>query len=66
MVHGGKYQKLIVLVFTDEFEITYNACHSAIERHQFTGLCNIDEAYLLYSYDPGYEKYPVSALNLTS
>jgi hypothetical protein len=66
MMHGGMYQKLIVLIFTDEFEITFNAYHEAIERHQFTGSCNIDEAYLLYSYDPGYQKYPVSVLNLAS
>jgi hypothetical protein len=64
MMHGGKYQKLIVLNFTDEFEITFSAFHEVIERHQFTGLSNIDEAYLLYSYDPRYQKYPVSVLNL--
>lgn len=64
--HGGKYIKLIVLIHTDEFEIQFNDCNEAIEKHCFAKLENIDEAYLLYSYDPKYQKYPVSILNLRS
>jgi len=62
--HGGKYIKLIVLIHTDEFEIQFNDYSESIEKHYFTKFENIDEAYLLYSYDPKYHKYPVSILNL--
>jgi len=62
--HGGKYKGLIVLIHTDEFEIQFNDCNKAIEKHCFARLENIDEAYLLYSYDPKYQKYLVSILNL--
>jgi len=63
--HGGKYQKLIVLIHTDEFEIAYDAFNKIIEGHEFSGLKNIDEAYLVYSYDPRYKHYPVSVLKLS-
>jgi hypothetical protein len=61
--HGGKYKKLIVLIHTDEFEIRYDEYSSFIEQHRFSKMENIDEAYLLYSYDPIYKKYPVSVIN---
>jgi len=63
--HGGKYQKLIVLIHTDEFEIDYDTFNKIIIEHEFSGLKNIDEAYLVYSYDPRYKHYPVSVLKLS-
>lgn len=60
--HGGKYKKLIVLLHTDEMDITYDRRRTIIESHEFKNLSNIDEAYLVYSYDPNYKKYPVSKL----
>jgi|GEM_PF-2623774 len=63
--HGGKYQKLIVLIHTDEFEIDYDTFNKIIKEHKFSGLKNIDEAYLVYSYDPRYKNYPVSVLKLS-
>ena len=62
--HGGQYQKLIVLIHTDEFEIAYDIFNKIIEEHEFPGLKNIDDAYLVYSYDPRYKHYPVSILKL--
>ena len=61
--HGGKYQKLIVLIHTDEFEIDYETFNKIIIEHEFSGLKNIDEAYLVYSYYHGC--YPVSVLKLS-
>ena len=60
--HGGKYQKLIVLLHTDEFEITHDRFDELVSKHEFSGLNNIDEAYLLYSYKDG--KYPVTKLDI--
>jgi len=64
--HGGKYKKLVVLIHTDEFEILFNEHNEVIEKHTFRDIGNIDEAYLLYSYDPCHKKYPVSFLRLNS
>ena len=61
--HGGKYSKLVVLLHTDELEITSDAYGHVIEGHIFENLENIDEAYMVYSYVPG-KGYPVSVLNL--
>jgi len=61
--HGGKYTKLVVLLHTDEFEITSDAYSHVIEGHIFENLDNIYEAYMVYSYEPG-KGYPVSVLNL--
>lgn len=62
--HGGKYTRLILLLHTDEFEITFDSYSQEIEAFNFPRFDNIDEAYLVYSYDPNYENYPVSELNL--
>ena len=64
--HGGKYSKLIVLIHTDEFEILYRDYNEAVSRQKFSNMENIDEAYLLYSYEPGHGNYPVSVLNVTA
>ena len=63
-IHGGKYSKMIVLIHTDEFEILFNEYNEAVSNHTFKNMENIDEAYLLYSYDPGHKNYPVSALRI--
>lgn len=62
MSHGGKYKKLIVLIHTDEFEIQYNKYNALIEKYCFNQMENIDEAYILYSYDSNHKKYPVSVI----
>ena len=62
--HGNKYHKLIVLIHTDEFEITFDLYNSIIEKYLFNDLENIDQAYLIYSYDPIYKTYPVTVLNI--
>ena len=63
--HGGKYQKLIVLIHTDEIEITCDRGNKAILAHTFSGFKNIDEAYLVYSYEPSYQQYPVTTIKLS-
>jgi hypothetical protein len=63
--HGGKYQKLIVLIHTDEVEITFDRGNKALEAHIFSGLKNINEAYLVYSYEPTYQQYPVTIIKLS-
>jgi hypothetical protein len=63
--HGGKYHKLIVLIHSDELEITFDRGNKAIEAHAFSGFKNIDEAYLVYSYEPSYQQYPVTTIKLS-
>lgn len=60
--HGGKYHKLIVLIHTAEFDLLFDRTNPIISAHVFNKLNNIDEAYLVYQYEPNYG-YPVSILN---
>jgi hypothetical protein len=64
--HGGKYQKLIVLIHTDEVEITFDIGNKVIEAYTFSGLKNINEAFLVYSYEPTYQQYPVTTIKLSA
>ena len=63
--HGGKYQKLIVLIHTDEIEITSDRGNEAIGAHTFSGFKNIDDAYLVYSYEPSNQGYPITSIKLS-
>jgi len=57
---GGPYVKLILVIHTDEPEITPERYISVIQQHTFEGMRQIDEAYLLFSYNPapGMPDYP--------
>jgi len=63
--HGGKYQKLIVLIHTDDIDIIFDRGNKVLQAHTFSGLKNINEAYLVHSYEPSYQKYPVSTIKIS-
>jgi len=64
---GGPYAKLILVIHTDEPEITPECYIPIIQQHTFAGMRQIDEAYLLFSYipAPAMPDYPFIRLNFS-
>jgi hypothetical protein len=63
---GGPYEKLILVIPTDELILTHNQLKSILDAHKFDQTRQIDEAYLLFSYDPGTQSYPYIQLKLVA
>ena len=61
----SSYTRNILVIYTDEPDLRRNFCNYEIEnsKHWFEKAPNIDEAFLLFSYIPGKEKYPYLKLN---
>ena len=66
MFHGGSYSKKIVVIHTDEESILYDKISPVLESYTFSSLKQIDEAYLLFSYNPPQleGEYPYIRLNI--
>ena len=58
------YNKQVVVIFTDEPFLSHHWCVPILSGHLFGPFANIDEAYLLFSYEPGREGYPYIRLRL--
>lgn len=56
--HGQPYSKIVLVIFTDEPFLEPNDMVPTIEMHQFPKVTTINEAYLLFSYDPRVHSYP--------
>lgn len=54
--HGGLYSKVILVIHTDEF--THLHLFPVIRNTEFTRLENIQEAFIVVSYDPETQTYP--------
>jgi hypothetical protein len=54
--HGGLYSKVILVIHTDEF--THSRLFPIIRDTEFMGLENIQEAFVITSYDPETRTYP--------
>ena len=54
--HGGLYSKVILVIHTDEF--THSRLFPVIRSTKFTRLKNIQEAFIIVSYDPETRTYP--------
>ena len=54
--HGGLYGKVILVIFTDEF--THSRLFPIIRNTEFMRLENIQEAFIITSYDPVTHTYP--------
>jgi hypothetical protein len=61
--HGNLYSKLILVVHTDEVELRSFRLFPILDASPFPRPRNIDEAYLICSYEPGLG-YPYIRLNL--
>jgi hypothetical protein len=61
--HGDLYSKVILVIHTDEVELTSPRLFPILDASPFPRPRNIDEAYLICSYEPGLG-YPYLRLNL--
>ena len=65
--HGGLYGKLILVIHTDEVELTSSRLFPVLDASVFPRPQNIDEAYLICSYEPKLgnapNPYPYTRLN---
>jgi hypothetical protein len=57
--HGGPYSQVIVCVHTDELVVQPEEVRGAIEGAEALVLAQVSAAYLLFSYDPHTQSYPV-------
>lgn len=64
--HGGKYSKVILLIHTDELVIESEKYIPLLKTSSFKTLNNINEAFLLFSYDPRANNYPYVRLSFRS
>lgn len=58
---SGLYERYIVLIHTDETMLTSNQVSRYVSGHTWPQYSNIDDAYIICSYEPGND-YPVIAL----
>jgi hypothetical protein len=63
-LRGGPYYKTIVVIHTDEYTIQYDAYAPRLAAEDFLGFDQLDEAYLLFSFDPYQECCPYIKLRL--
>ena len=56
--HGGPYSTLVLIIFADETFLDPDEVIPYLKQHEFERTNQIDEIYLLFSYDPRYHKYP--------
>ncbi len=55
---GGPYEKLILVIPTDEPVLTYGQLKPVLDAHEFKPAKQLHEVYLLFSYDPEIKGYP--------
>lgn len=63
---GGPYEKLILVIPTDEPALTYRQLIPVLDTHEFKQTSQLHEAYLLFSYDPGIRGYPYIQLRFSA
>lgn len=63
---GGPYQKLILVIPTDEPMLIQRELKPVLENHEFGQTRQLHEAYLLFSYDPETKCYPYVQLRLAA
>ena len=60
--HGGPYHSIIVCLFTDEPALSVADAESELAGHQFGPFSQLTAAYLLFSYSPATQSYPIVEL----
>jgi len=63
---GGPFEKLIIVIPTDEPLLTVRLLKPVLDKHEFRQPRQLHEAYLLFSYDPNTKSYPYVRLRLTA
>lgn len=56
---GGPFGRIIVAVHTDEPDVRYDAYAPALRGLTIAGLKQVDEVYVVFSYDPAQDGCPV-------
>ena len=59
---GGPYRSRVLVITTDEFTLGWGMHVEELEAHEFGPLAQLDEAYLLWSWDPSSRSHPVARL----
>lgn len=62
--NGGPYASIITCLFTDEPALTVEQAKTELATQQFGPFNQITNAYLLFSYQPITQSYPVIALRV--
>jgi hypothetical protein len=62
--HGGPYHTIIACLFTDEPALTVAQAEAELNGQVFGPFSQLTAAYLLFSYQPGTQSYPVVELRL--
>jgi hypothetical protein len=57
-VRGGPYARYVLLIHCDEPELSFDHVNTLLGGVTFGSTKLIDDAYLLFSYDPRYERCP--------
>lgn len=60
--HGGPYRSIIACLFTDEPALIVEQAESELAEHEFGPFAQLTAGYLLFSYQPATQAYPVVAL----
>jgi len=63
---GGPYEKLILVIPTDEPVLTLWQLKPLLDAHECKETRQLNEAYLLFSYDPGIKGYPYIQLRFAA
>lgn len=63
---GEHYQKLILVIPTAEPVLIHKELKPILDHHVFNQTRQLNEAYLLFQYDPESESYPYIQLNLAA
>jgi hypothetical protein len=62
--HGGPYQSIIACLFTDEPALTVEHATAELSNDLFGPFQQLSAAYLLFSYQPSTQSYPVIQLRI--
>jgi hypothetical protein len=68
-VNRAQYSKFVLVIHTDEDTLPYSEYHQLLRNQVFQRVPGIDQAYVLFSYDPslkGYGHVPLSFENSNS
>lgn len=60
--HGGPYQSIIACLFTDEPALTIGQATAELTSEAFGPFQQLSAAYLLFSYEPATQSYPIVKL----
>ncbi len=65
-IKGGPYELYVLVIYTDEPQLTYEFAEQVLSGHIFKAYSLIDRAFLLMSYDEQYHSCPYIELTIKS